>query len=416
MSEGSAPAPVTLCVTGGIAAYKACLVLRGLMRAGLEVDVILTEAATRFVTPLTFEALARRPVRTGLWERGTPIAHVEQARATDLVIVAPATAHTIARFAGGFADDLVSATVLASTAPVLLAPAMETGMWENPLVQANVEALVATGRFSVAGPAAGPLASGAEGVGRMAEPEEIVARALLEVQRSRGRPLTGIRAVVTAGPTREHLDPVRYLTNPSTGKMGFAVASALYAAGADVTLIHGPTHVPPPSGPGVIPVVSAREMADAVLGRAGELDLYVGTAAIADFTPARVADDKIKKEEAATSLDLDRTTDVIASLVEELDRLDRRGGVVVAGFAVETRDLETYAREKLERKGLDLIAANDVTAPGRGFASDENELLLIEAGGSRRLGAATKEVLGRRLVDVLAEHLRRRGRLGTPEP
>ncbi|MFN7951139.1 MAG: bifunctional phosphopantothenoylcysteine decarboxylase/phosphopantothenate--cysteine ligase CoaBC [bacterium] len=407
---------MTVCVTGGIAAYKACLVVRGLMRAGLRVDVLMTPSATKFVSPLTFEGLTQRAVQSDLWDRGDSIAHVEQAHATELFVVAPATAHTIARLALGMADDVVTATILASPAPVLVAPAMETGMWRNPLVQGHIERLVALGRFSTIGPEDGLLASGRSGEGRMSEPEPIVARALALVKRASASAvepptpsvagaLAGVRAVVTAGPTREFLDPVRFVSNPSSGKMGFAVAHALVEAGAEVTLIHGPVSIAPPRVAHVVPVVSAEDMCDAVLSRAGETDVYVGAAAIADYTPVVVAADKVKKTEGNQLVEFRRTPDVIAALVERLEALGRRERAVVMGFAVETRDLLGYARDKLERKRLDLIAANDVSKPGVGFAGDSNELTVVSRGSDEpvALGPASKMDVARAVTRILAE-------------
>ncbi|MBK7977414.1 MAG: bifunctional phosphopantothenoylcysteine decarboxylase/phosphopantothenate--cysteine ligase CoaBC [Deltaproteobacteria bacterium] len=412
-SSTTRPPSVTVCVTGGIAAYKACLVVRGLMRAGAVVDVLMTEAATRFVSPLTFEGLTQRPVLCDLWDRGHDIAHVEMAHGADLFVVAPATAHTIARLALGLADDVVTATLLASSAPVLVAPAMETGMWRNPLVQGHVARLEGLGRFSTIGPEEGLLASGRSGEGRMSEPDAIVARALallgrdaaaVRVAPSPATSLAGARAVVTAGPTREFLDPVRFVSNPSSGKMGFAVAAALAEAGAEVTLIHGPVSIAPPRVAQVVPVVSAEDMCEAVLARAPEIDLYVGTAAIADYTPVAVSSDKVKKTDGNQVIEFRRTPDVIANLVQRLAALGRREHVVVMGFAVETRDVLGYARDKLVRKGLDLIAANDVSKPGVGFAGDVNELVVVssEDGEPEHLGPASKTELARTLVRTLA--------------
>lgn len=409
---------VTVCVTGGIAAYKACVVVRGLMRAGAVVDVLMTEAATKFVSPLTFEGLTQRPVLFDLWDRGHDIAHVEMAHAADLFVVAPATAHTIARLALGLADDVVTATLLASSAPVLVAPAMETGMWRNPLVQTHVARLRELGRFSTIGPDEGLLASGRSGEGRMSEPDAIVAQALAllghagaaaaaavsPAEVTLAGALAGARAVVTAGPTREFLDPVRFVSNPSSGKMGFAVAAALAEAGAEVTLIHGPVSIAPPRVAHVVPVVSAEDMCEAVLARATELDLYIGTAAIADYTPVAVSSEKVKKTDGNQVVEFRRTPDVIANLVQRLTALERRERVVVMGFAVETRDVLGYARDKLTRKGLDLIAANDVSKPGVGFAGDSNELTLVSSAGGdpERLGPASKTELARVLTRTLA--------------
>ncbi len=409
---------VTVCVTGGIAAYKACLVVRGLMRAGAVVDVLMTEAATRFVSPLTFEGLTQRPVLCDLWDRGHDIAHVEMAHAADLFVVAPATAHTIARLALGLADDVVTATLLASPAPVLVAPAMETGMWRNPLVQGHVARLRELGRFSTIGPEEGLLASGRSGEGRMSEPDAIVARVLAllghagagaagaapPAEVTLAGALAGARAVVTAGPTREFLDPVRFVSNPSSGKMGFAVAAALAEAGAEVTLIHGPVSIAPPRVAHVVPVVSAEDMCEAVLARAPELDLYVGTAAIADYTPVAVSSEKVKKTDGNQVIEFRRTPDVITNLVQRLTALERRERVVVMGFAVETRDVLGYARDKLARKGLDLIAANDVSKPGVGFAGDSNELIVVSSAGgeTEKLGPASKTELARVLTRTLA--------------
>jgi phosphopantothenoylcysteine decarboxylase / phosphopantothenate---cysteine ligase len=373
---------VLLGVTGGIAAYKSADLCSKLVQAGAQVDVVMTEAATRFVAPLTFSALSGHVARVDLWGApgGDAIPHVHMAAAADLVIVAPLSANTLAKLVLGLADNLLTATLLASRAPWVLAPAMESHMWANPVTQGHVQALLARGATLV-GPATGRLASGAGGIGRMAEPSEIFQAARLIFAR-RG-PLAGRHVLVTAGGTQESLDPVRFLTNASSGKMGVALAEAARDLGAAVTLVHAPLAVPLPAGVECAPVRTATAMRDAVVSRLGGTDILVAAAAVADFRPAQVAPQKIKKAagEGGLRLELVRNPDILAEVADR--RRAQEWPRVVVGFAAETGDLLENASAKLAAKRLDLIVANDVTQPGSGFGSDDNRVTLLYRDGRR---------------------------------
>ena len=369
---------ILLGVTGGIASYKSAWLARLLTQAGAQVDVVLTRSAREFIGAVTFEALTGRPVHSVLIGDGHALDHIKLARAAELVIVAPATADFLARAAHGHADELLSACLLATEAPVLLVPAMNDRMWANAQVQANCAALRAQGKVLL-DPGVGPLASPDEGAGqgRMQEPETIVAHAarLLE---TRGK-LHGRRVVVTAGPTREPLDPVRYLSNHSTGKMGAALAAAAWRRGAEVMLIHGPmTAKLPEGGICTTAVETTREMADAVRREVADADVLVMAAAPADFRPAEVASAKIKKQGAAPKpIALDENPDILAST-----RDARKPGMVAVGFALETDDLLEQAAKKLEKKGLDLIVANSAREAGAGFGYDTNRVTIVARDGS----------------------------------
>lgn len=371
---------IILGVTGGIAAYKAAAVCSQLVQGGASVDVVMTEAAQKFIAPLTFQALTHRPVYTDMFDipAGENIPHIALADAADLLLIAPATAHTLAKLANGLADDLLSAIALATPAPLLLAPAMETDMWRHPATQANMEKLQAWGA-TVVGPAEGRLASGAMGQGRLVEPEEIVSAARVVLGR-RGD-LAGWRVAVTAGGTREAIDPVRFVSNHSSGKMGYALATAARDRGARVTLITTAA-LPDPFGIEVIHLDSAAQMLAAVLETTRQADLLVMAAAVADFRPKTVAEQKIKKKGDAGGLRLEmvRNPDILAEVAAQ--KAAGRGPRLTVGFAAETEDLLTNARGKLERKKLDLIAANDVTASDAGFAVDTNRVTLLAADGS----------------------------------
>lgn len=377
---------ILLGVTGCIAAYKAAHLASRLAQAGAHVDVIMTQAAARFVTPLTFQAVTQRPVHIDLWQPiwngdHVRIAHVHLARQADLFIIAPCTANTLARLAYGLADDLLTSTALSCTAPCLIAPAMESHMWAHPATQASVEILRSRG-VTFIGPAAGHLASGAEGVGRMAEPEEVIeaARALL----GRDGPLAGRHVVITAGGTREPIDPVRYIGNRSSGKMGVALARAARDLGARVTLIHGPLQVPVPWGIAAQYAGTAQAMYEATLAVLPETDVLVGAAAVADYCPAEPAAEKLKKEEKEELvIRLVRTPDILAEVGRRRHSLGRP--YVVVGFAAETRDLLAYAQEKLRAKNLDLVIANDVSAPDAGFEVDTNRVTLLRRGSEPEL-------------------------------
>jgi phosphopantothenoylcysteine decarboxylase / phosphopantothenate---cysteine ligase len=367
---------ILLGVTGGIASYKSAWLARSLTQAGAEVDVVLTRSAREFIGSITFEALTGRPVHSVLVGDGHALDHIRLARAAELMIVAPATADFLARAAHGHADELLSACLLATEAPVLLAPAMNDRMWANPQVQANAAALRAQGRVLLE-PDIGPLASPDEGAGqgRMQEPETIMAHAgrLLEL---RGK-LYGRRVVVTAGPTREPIDPVRYLSNHSTGKMGVALAAAAWRRGAEVSVIHGPLSVPLPPGACATAVETTAEMADAVRAEVPDADVLVMAAAPADFRPAAVALGKIRKKAGQVApIVLEETQDILAST-----RDARREGMLAVGFALETDAVLDHAREKLAAKGLDLIVANDAREAGAGFGHDTNRVTLIARDG-----------------------------------
>ena len=364
---------VILGVGGGIAAYKSCELVRLLVRGGASVRVVMTPNSTRFVGPLTFQALSGHPVLVDLLDPASEASygHLDLARRADLLVVAPATADLLARLRAGMGDDAVTTTALACTCPVLVAPAMNTRMWEGPAVQENLAALRARG-WHVVGPSSGELADGDVGEGRLADPAEIAEAAGRILA---PRDLEGRRVLVTAGPTREPIDPVRHLSNPSTGKMGFEVARAAARRGAEVLLVSGPTVLRDPEGVRVIRVTTAEEMAAAVLGAAGEQDLFLAAAAVSDYRPRDPLASKKKKTGGAESLQLERTPDILATLGERL--AGRPRSPVLVGFAAETEDLVPNAREKLRRKRCDLVVANDIGMPGAGFGSDRNRVSLV---------------------------------------
>jgi len=397
---GLAGRRVLLGVTGGIAAYKAAELVRRLGDAGAQVRVVLTENAARFVTPLTFQALSGNPVRTSLWDEHAEAAmgHIELARWAQDVLVAPASADFLARLAHGLADDLLTTLCLASAAPLYVAPAMNQQMWANPATQANLTLLRSRG-IGVFGPAAGSQACGEVGSGRLLEAHELVA-ALAATRQPRR--LAGRHVLISAGPTYEDIDPVRFLGNRSSGRMGFAIASAAAEAGAEVTLVAGPVHLATPAGVRRIDVRSARQMHAAVMAAAGEADAYIAAAAVGDFRPLEVAAHKIKKQgDGGMTLQLTQNPDILADLAA----LPRRP--LLIGFAAETEQVEAHARTKLERKRLDLVAANQVGG-GLGFEAEDNSLTLISADGVVHLPTASKHELARQLVAVVAERLEQR--------
>jgi len=395
---------VLLGVSGGIAAYKAAELTRRLRDAGADVQVVLTANAARFVTPLTFQALSAHPVRSGLWDEAAEAAmgHIELARWAQRILIAPASADVIARLAHGLADDLLTTLCLASAAPLAIAPAMNLRMWNHAATQANVATLRGRGADFL-GPADGPMAEPEAGPGRLLEPHQIVA----ELATLHGpQALAGARVLVSAGPTYEDIDPVRFIGNRSSGKMGFAVAQAAAEQGATVTLVAGPVHLPTPARVARTDVRSAREMREAVLRQIPQCDIFISAAAVGDYRPADVAAHKIKKQGRALQLELAENPDILA----EIGALKKKPFLV--GFAAETQDLEKYARGKLERKKLDLIAANRVGA-GSGFDACDNELLLLWPSGQEQLGRADKLGLARRLiarVAALRSGAKRRGR------
>ncbi len=384
---------VLLGVTGGIASYKSAWLARLLAKAGAEVDVVMTRAATEFMGPVTFEALTGRAVHTGLFDPGHALAHIALARAADVLVVAPATADFLARAASGQADDLLTACLLAAACPVLLVPAMNDRMWAHPQTQHNARHLASLG-YHVLPPDDGLLAAGeGTGPGRMPEPETILAHVgrLLEPP----GPLAGKRVVVTAGPTREAIDPVRFISNHSSGRMGVALAAAAWRRGADVELIAGPMAVAPPVGPALSRVETTAQMADAVGRALAAADVLVMAAAPADFTPARVAATKIKKGARPPAVALDLTVDILAST-----RGARRPGSVIVGFALETDDVLAHARAKLGAKDLDLIVVNDATEPGAGFGVETNRVTLLDrAGGETRLELMPKPEVADAILD-----------------
>jgi len=395
---------VLLGITGGIASYKAVTVARQLAQQGALVDVVMTRSAREFVGAITFEAVTGRPVRDALIAEGHALDHIALARDNELVIVAPATADFVARAAAGRADDLLAACLVATTAPVLLVPAMNDRMWAHPQTSANVQHVRALG-YHVLDPATGPLASPDEGAGpgRMREPEEIVAEAARILAGDR-RDLAGKRIVVTAGPTREPIDPVRFISNRSSGRMGIAVAEAAVRRGAAVHLIAGPLSVPLPHGCAVTAVETTEELAQAVRQALPGSDALVMAAAPADFRVARPAVSKIKKGDGPPRLELFPATDVLAAT-----RDVRPPGCVVVGFALETDDLETNARSKLMAKDLDLIVANPAGSPDAGFGAHTNRVTLLSRSGDvDRLPLMSKDAVARVLLDRVAELLRGR--------
>ena len=378
-------------MTGGIAAYKSVHLARLLVAAGASVQAVLTESATRFVGADTFSGLTGTPAHVSLWERPGEVLHVRMAHEADMVIIAPATANVIAKLSHGMADDLLTSTMLEARCPILVAPAMHSGMWEHPATRGNVSILAARGVHFV-GPETGALAHGDEGVGRMSEPETIFAAA---AQLAGARhDLAGRRILITAGPTFEPIDPVRFLGNRSSGKMGVALAAEASGRGADVTLVVGPGTVSPPPGVRTVNVTTAQEMRDAVVGAFPDTDAVIMGAAVADFRPKAVTGGKIKKEEGTPQLILEPTPDILSEL----------GGIrtrqVLVGFAAETSDVEAAGREKLRRKGADLFVANLVGREGTGFGSDTNEAAILSAAGDdEALRTWTKRDLAAAVLD-----------------
>lgn len=389
---------VVLGVSGGIASYKSCLLARQLTEAGARVDVILTQGAAAFVRPVVFEALTGRPVLTSLWERDEALSHVRLGKEADLILVAPATAHLIARVAMGLADDLLTTLLLARTTPVLMAPAMNDEMFAHPATQANLATLKQRG-VAIVGPETGPLAEGpSERPGRMSEPEAILAHAGRMVER-KGK-LAGQRVVVTAGPTREALDPVRFISNRSSGKMGYRIAEAAWRRGADVTLISGPASEPPPNGVTLVRVETTGQMADAVRSALPEADVLVMAAAPADYRPGRVETAKRPRSDGPVTLTLEATPDILAST-----RDVRKRGAVIVGFALETGNALDRAREKLTKKELDLIVLNDALEPGAGFDVDTNRVTLISTADSKALPLMTKQQVADAILDQIETRL-----------
>lgn len=386
-------------VTGGIAAYKAVEIVSRLRKLGAEVHVVMTEAATRLVAPLTFQAMSGNPVEVDLLgeQKRWPVEHVYLGKGADLYCIAPCTANTIANLAAGMAGDFVAAMALTVTCPLLVAPAMETHMWEHPLTQANVERLRQVG-YQVLEPAAGRLASGFTGKGRMPEPEEIV-QAIVATLTPR-QDLAGLPVLITAGATREAMDPVRYLTNRSSGKMGYALAEAAAARGALVTLVSGPVALPDPPGVQVVRVQSALDMHAACLQAAETARVVVAAAAVADYRFKAVSPSKLKKQGETMTVELVKNPDIIADIAR-----NRRPDQLLVGFAAETDNVVEYARGKLANKGLDLVVANNVGEPGSGFGTDTNRVTLVSAEGAAELPLAPKHEVATAIWDWIAGRL-----------
>lgn len=390
---------VLLGVSGGIAAYKSAALASMLKKLHADVHVLMTENATQFITPVTFESLTGNKCVTDTFDRNFQfnIQHISLAKKADAVLVAPATANVLAKFAHGLADDMLTTTVLACTCPKIVAPAMNTRMYENPITQDNLQTLRKYG-FTVIEPATGHLACGDTGAGKMPEPEELCDWLLQAIQCEKD--LAGKKILVTAGPTREALDPVRYLTNRSSGKMGYAVAKAAARRGAEVTLVTGPTELPPPRFCTVVPVTSAADMFEAVTSRSDQMDVIIKAAAVADYTLLEVAGDKIKKSDTDLSIPLARTKDILGWLGEH-----KKPGQFLCGFSMETKDLLENSRKKLQKKHLDLIAANNVKVPGAGFAGDTNVLTLIAPDLEEELPLLSKDEAAHRLLTVIKDRM-----------
>ena len=390
---------ILLGVTGGIAAYKAAALASALVKQHAAVEVVMTQNATQFVTPLTFEQLTGRRTMVDTFDRNFShqVEHISLAQRTDLVIVAPATANVCAKLAHGLADDMLTTTVLACKCPKLIVPAMNTNMYENPVTQDNLEILRKYG-WDVIEPASGRLACGAVGKGKMPEPEDLVQHILKYLAFSHD--LVGKHILVTAGPTRESLDPVRYLTNHSTGKMGYALAKMAMLRGAEVTLVTGPTVITPPPFVNVISVTSAQDMFDAVTKNAQECDIIIKAAAVADYTPADYSDNKVKKKDGDMFIPLKRTQDILKYLGEH-----RRPGQVICGFSMETQDMLENSRAKLEKKNVDMICANNLKQSGAGFGVDTNVITMITKEETIELPMLTKEQAANAILDQCSKLL-----------
>ena len=405
---------IALGVCGGIGAYKAVEVARGLQKQGHDVTAVMTRSARRFVGAVTFEAITRREVITDQWKPGAnaDIEHISLASTADLLLVAPATANIIGKFANGIADDFLSSLYVATTAPVLMAPAMNTNMFAHPAVVRNLEALAARGVKFVE-PGEGYLACGWIGKGRLAEPAEIV-DAAMQMLRPKG-PLAGLSVLVTAGPTLEDIDPVRFIGNRSSGKMGYLLAAEAAARGARVALVSGPVKLPPPRVEEVVSVRSAADMHQAVMARAAGADVVIMAAAVADYTIAAPSLEKVAKGDGPLTLSLSRTRDILADLGQLASRRDADRPVLV-GFAAETHDVIAHAKGKLERKNVDLIVANDVSRPGVGFDGDTNAVTLVTTESVEDVPLQSKSAVASRILDKIETiHRRRRDHRNTEQ-
>lgn len=391
---------VVLGVTGGIACYKAAALASALVKLHADVQVIMTQNATQFVTPITFEQLTGNKALVDTFDRNFQhhVEHVAVADRADFVLIAPATANVLAKLAHGLADDMLTTTVLACNCPKAAAPAMNTKMYENPVTQDNLATLRRYG-WEIVEPASGRLACGAVGRGKLPEPEQLVETCLHQLAHEKD--LTGKRVLVTAGPTREALDPVRYLTNHSSGKMGYAIAKAASWRGAQVTLVSGPVNLPKPHYMEVVDITTAQEMYQAVTSRADEMDIIIKAAAVADYRPAVVADNKVKKQEGELSIPLARTKDILAELGAR-----KRPGQFLCGFSMETEHMLENSRNKLAKKHLDLIAANNVKVAGAGFGVDTNVLTLVAPDGERELPLLSKDQAANALLDEILRRMK----------
>lgn len=384
---------VLLGVTGGIAAYKAAALASALVKQHAAVEVVMTRNATEFITPLTFEQLTGRKVMVDTFDRNFvhQVEHISLAQRTDLVIIAPATANICGKLAHGLADDMLTTTVLACRCPKLIAPAMNTNMYENPVTQDNLNTLRRYG-WEVIAPASGRLACGAVGPGKLPEPETLLQYILRYL--AQPHDLQGKRVLISAGPTQEALDPVRYLTNHSTGKMGYALARMAMLRGAEVTLVSGPVSIAPPPFVRLVPIVSAQDMFEAITAHAPQSDFIFMAAAVADYTPAQYADDKIKKHDGDMQIPLKRTRDILGYLGEH-----RKDNQIICGFSMETRDMLENSRAKLQKKRVDMICANNLKVPGAGFGVDTNVITMITEGDITELPLLSKEETANAILD-----------------
>ena len=394
---------ILLCVSGGIAVYKAAALTSKLVQAGADVKVMMTASAREFVTPLTFQALSRNPVYTDTFDEKDPsvIAHIDLADWPDLILVAPATANMIGKIANGLADDMISTTLLAATAPVWIAPAMNVHMYDHPAVKKNMSTLSSFG-YSFVEPGEGYLACGYVGKGRLEEPETIVSLigSYFSQASHTQKILEGVNVLVTAGPTVERIDPVRFFTNRSTGKMGYALAEQAAKLGASVTLVTGPTNLEYPKGVQVVQIESAQQMLEAVMQRYHEADVVIKSAAVADYRPKHVFDQKMKKQPGEAVLELERTTDILRTLGE------RKEHQLLVGFAAETEQVDEYAQKKLASKNLDMIVANNVTTEGAGFGTDTNIVTLYKRSGeSKELPILSKHDVATEVLKEVKEML-----------
>lgn len=386
---------ILLGVTGGIAAYKSASLASMLVKSGAEVRVIMTENAKNFINPITFETLTGHKCVTDTFDRNFEfkVEHIALAQKADAIIVAPATANVIAKLAHGLADDMLTTTILASSAPKLIAPAMNTGMYENPVTQDNLKQLKHYG-MEIIEPATGYLACGDTGAGKMPEPEVLYAHILRSCACTKD--MAGIRVLVTAGPTQEAVDPVRYLTNHSSGKMGYSIARACMLRGAHVTLISGKTNLTPPVCVDTVPVISARDMYEAVVSRMDETDIIIKAAAVADYRPAQVATEKVKKHDGQMSIQLERTDDILQYLGAH-----KKPGQFLCGFSMETENMLENSRRKLEKKNLDMIVANNLKVRGAGFETDTNLVTIITPDSCTELELMSKDQVAFRILDEI---------------